>query len=165
MNRFIDDVSVLAIEDCLIGKVSELFRSNQILAMNTDDIQNLAGEATESSVERKRLEEKCKILNAGLWGLQQLQKQRQFARQTQWNVMPLADEENKSNKTASSSEEASIGSPIMGSSSVMDVSEAPELQDTKDEEWSLPALPTQASKEKKKGKKKLSRELLDVFDV
>jgi len=80
MNRFIDDVSVLAVEDCLIGKVAELFRSDKVLDMSSDDISRLAGETAESSVERKRLVDKRKMLDDGLRGLKGLQKQKQFTR-------------------------------------------------------------------------------------
>jgi hypothetical protein len=76
LNRFIDDVSVLGIENCLIGKVPELFRSTKILKLSPEDISRLAGETAESSVERDRLEEKREILNAGLQDLVGLKKQR-----------------------------------------------------------------------------------------
>jgi hypothetical protein len=54
VSRFVDDVSVLAIEDCLISKLPTLFRSSNVLPMIEGDISHLAGETQESSIERKR---------------------------------------------------------------------------------------------------------------
>lgn len=119
MNRFIDDVSVLAIEDCLIAKLSGLFRSCKVLKMSPDDISRLAGETTESSVERKRLVEKRKILDAGLRGLKGLQKQKQFARPAEWDPVSSEDVEEQPDKTTLDSERASIASSIRGLSPAM----------------------------------------------
>lgn len=44
MSRFVDDVSVLAIEDCFISKLPMLFRSSNVLNMSDEDISRLAGE-------------------------------------------------------------------------------------------------------------------------
>ncbi|KAJ9138996.1 p-loop containing nucleoside triphosphate hydrolase protein [Coniochaeta hoffmannii] len=76
VSRFIDDMSVLAIEDCLIGKLSTLFGSREVLNMSEQDISRLAGETAESSLERKRLEAKRGILETGLKGLKSLHKHR-----------------------------------------------------------------------------------------
>lgn len=95
LNRFIDDVSTLAIENCLIGKIPELFRSSHIVNMSPDDISRLAGEAAESSVERKRLSEKREILNTGLQELGGLKKQRLFAGPAEWNSREVKSEPDK----------------------------------------------------------------------
>ncbi|KAL8367053.1 hypothetical protein RB599_010965 [Gaeumannomyces hyphopodioides] len=76
VSRFIDDLSILAIEDCLISKLSTLFRSSNVLEMSAEDISRLAGETQESSLERKRLEAKRGILETGLQGLKSLHKRR-----------------------------------------------------------------------------------------
>lgn len=76
VSRFIDDVSVLAIEDCLISKLSMLFRSKNVLEMSEQDRSRLAGETPESSLERKRLEAKRGILETGLQSLKSLHKRR-----------------------------------------------------------------------------------------
>lgn len=119
MNRFIDDVSVLAVEDCLIGKVSGLFRSSKVLEMSPDDISRLVGETAESSVERKRLVEKRKILDTGLRGLKGLQKQKQFTCSTEWDPVSLGDVEEMLDKITFDSESASIASSVRGSSPAM----------------------------------------------
>ncbi|KAM3521620.1 hypothetical protein MY4038_008968 [Beauveria bassiana] len=76
LSRFIDDISVLAIEDCLISKLPTLFRSSNVLHMSDEDIFRLAGETQESSIERKRLEGKRETLETGLQGLKNLLKRR-----------------------------------------------------------------------------------------
>lgn len=58
-------MSVLAIEDCFLKKISTLFRSS-LVEMNDEDISRLAGETEECSRERSRLEEKRVILEASL---------------------------------------------------------------------------------------------------
>ncbi len=79
MSRFVDDVSVLAIEDCFISKLPILFRSSNVLNMSDEDISRLAGETQASSVERKRLEGKRGTLETGLQGLKNLLKRRTVA--------------------------------------------------------------------------------------
>lgn len=74
VDRFIDDVSTLAIENCLISKLCTLFRSSNVLEMSPEDLSDLAGETPESSLERQRLEAKRKILKTGLQSLKSLNK-------------------------------------------------------------------------------------------
>lgn len=87
--------------------------------MSPDDISRLAGETTESSIERKRLAEKRKILLAGLRGLKGLQNQKQFARPAEWDLVSSEDVEEKSDKTTHDSEISSIASSVRGPSPVM----------------------------------------------
>lgn len=108
LSRFVDDLSVLAIEDCLIGKVSELFRSNKVLNMSPEDISRLAGETTESFVERQRLVEKHKTLDAGLRGLKSLKTQRQFAHSTERDSVSPEGVASMPNQTTLDSENASV---------------------------------------------------------
>ncbi|KAH7037042.1 P-loop containing nucleoside triphosphate hydrolase protein [Microdochium trichocladiopsis] len=72
INRFIDDISVIAIEDCLVKKLSGLFKAKKVLAMTDEEISRLAGETEESVAERKRLEEKKHVLQQALRGLKTL---------------------------------------------------------------------------------------------
>jgi GTP-binding protein EngB required for normal cell division len=111
VNRFIDDVSVLAIEDCLVGKISELFRSSKVWKMSPEDISRLAGESRESSVERKRLVEKREVLHEGLRGLRGLKTQRQFAHPAEWDPVPSEDVERKPGKTTLAASPVSVASP------------------------------------------------------
>ncbi|KAI1878828.1 hypothetical protein JX265_003005 [Neoarthrinium moseri] len=185
LNRFIDDVSVLAIENCLIGKLTELFRPRRILKMSPEDISRLAGETAESSVERNRLFERRKILEAGLRSLNGLQKQKQFVHPAGWDPVSPEDMENKPSKPTLSSESASVASSIKGPSSVMnsqdeanppldgdfELADAPrngslmaqESHITRDEEWDLASPSTQVAK-KGKGKKKVTRHLWEELD-
>ena len=139
MCRFIDDVSVLAIEDCLIGKVSKLFRSSVVLKLSFEDVSRLAGETKKSSVERRRLGEKHKILDTGLQGLKSLQKQRPFARPAEWGPAPPGDAESKSDRVGTSSEEASITPSVGGSSVDLQTEEwvVDETQIPRDEQWDV----------------------------
>ncbi len=139
MNRFIDDVSVLAIEDCLIGGVSDLFRPRKVLKMSPEDISRLAGETTESSVERKHLEEKRDILDAGLRGLKGLQKQRRFAHRGEWKPVSSEDVKSKAGKTTPSPENASTASSVKGAFPVMNSRDQADLPP--DEGFQLPAAP------------------------
>lgn len=162
MNRFIDDVSVLAIEDCLIGKVAKLFRSSQFLEMSPDDVSRLAGETEESSVERKHLIQKRKILDTGLRGLKDLQGQRQIANPAPSDLMSSADSENESNEITPGSRKPSTASSIRGATPTLSLQEVLESQEPCENDWNFITPSDQAKKSK--GKKRLDRELLAVFE-
>jgi hypothetical protein len=164
MNRFIDDVSVLAIEDCLIGKVAKLFRSSQFLEMSPDDVSRLAGETEESSVERKHLIQKRKILDVGLRGLKDLQRQKQIINPAPGDLMSLADSENESDKITPGSRKASTPSSIRGVSPTLSLQEGQESQEPWENEWNF-TIPSDQATKKSKGKKRLGRELLDIFEA
>lgn len=108
VSRFIDDVSVLAIEDCLIGKLSTLFRSKNVVEMSGEDISRLAGETQESSLERNRLEVKHQILEKGLRGLKSLRKSRNVANPPKQDQVASQDSDQMSATTPSQSEKASV---------------------------------------------------------
>lgn len=108
VSRFIDDVSILAIEDCLISKLSTLFRSSNVLKMSDEDISRLAGETQESSIERKRLEAKRGILETGLQGLKSLHKRRNVVNPPKQDQVASEDSEQMSAMTPSWSEKASV---------------------------------------------------------
>ncbi|KAH7176009.1 P-loop containing nucleoside triphosphate hydrolase protein [Dactylonectria macrodidyma] len=108
VRRFIDDVSTLAIEVCLISKLSTLFRSRNVLEMSDQDRSRLAGETPESSLERKRLEAKRGILETGLQSLKSLHKRRNVASPPKQNQVASEDSEQMYAMTPSGSEKASI---------------------------------------------------------
>lgn len=108
MSRFIDNMSILAIEDILISKVSMLFRSSNVLEMKDEDLSLLAGETQESSQERRRLEVKQETLNTGLRGLKGLQKRRNVINETKRDQVGPRDSDNVAATTPSTPEEASI---------------------------------------------------------
>jgi len=108
VSRFIDDVSILAIEDCLISKLPTLFRSSNVLEMSGQDISRLTGETQESSLERKRLEAKRGILETGLQSLKSLHKRRNVIKSLKEDQAASEDSEQMSAMTPSRSEKASI---------------------------------------------------------
>ncbi|KAL5611138.1 hypothetical protein FOBRF1_007255 [Fusarium oxysporum] len=63
-----------SVEDCLISKLPSLFTSGNVAEMSDEELNLLAGETEESSVERKRLELKQSILEKGLQDLKSLYK-------------------------------------------------------------------------------------------
>lgn len=69
-------MSVLAVEDCLIGKLPALFRSKDFPDMSDEDLSDLVGETKESGQERGRLEAKRGILKTGLRSLKSLHKRK-----------------------------------------------------------------------------------------
>lgn len=103
MTRFIDDVSNLAIEDCLISKLSSLFRSTDVLGLSAEDISGMAGETPESSIERQRLEAKRKILKSGLQSLKSLNKRRDAIKHMGKALIASEDSDQVSVKTRTSS--------------------------------------------------------------
>lgn len=105
MNRFIDDVSVLAIEDCLISKLSTLFRSSNVLNMEEEEISRLAGETEESSQERKRLEAKSEVLEKALRDLKNLLKRRNVLHLTKQDQETSKDSEPTASMTPNGTEE------------------------------------------------------------
>lgn len=167
MNRFIDDVSVLAIEDCLIGKVAKLFRSSQFLEMSPEDVSRLARETEESSVERKHLIQKRKILDAGLRGLKNLQRQRQIYNPAPADHMSLADpdadSENESDKFIPGSGKTSTASSLSGVSPKLSVQEVLETQEPWEDVPNF-TIPSDQVTKISKEKKRLDRELLAVFE-
>jgi hypothetical protein len=108
VSRFIDDVSILAIEDCLVSKLPTLFRSSNVLEMSRKDISRLAGETQESSLERKRLEAKRGILETGLQGLKSLHKRRNVVNRPKQDQVASEDSEQMSAMTPNRSEKASV---------------------------------------------------------
>ncbi|KAJ2979473.1 hypothetical protein NQ176_g3234 [Zarea fungicola] len=60
--KFIDDVSVLAVERCLINKLPSLFPAETILDLRDDEIAHIAIESDALSLERNRYREKLAIL-------------------------------------------------------------------------------------------------------
>lgn len=101
---------MLAIEDCLVGKLSELFTPHDVLDMSPEEIFRLASESPESTLERAYLVQKRKILESGLPILKGFQKRRSaFMNQVERGAVASEHSESKSVKTESSSEERWMG--------------------------------------------------------
>jgi hypothetical protein len=56
----------LAIEDCLVGKLSGLFTATLVLDMDEVEVGHLAGESSKTTKQRIQFEEKQVVLGAGL---------------------------------------------------------------------------------------------------
>lgn len=65
MKKFIDDVSVLAVEQCLISQLPSLFLSESILYPDDDDVLRVASESERAGLERARYVEKPAVLEDG----------------------------------------------------------------------------------------------------
>ncbi|TLD33329.1 hypothetical protein PspLS_00642 [Pyricularia sp. CBS 133598] len=66
VKEVIDHIGVLAIEDCLIQKLPEIFSPATVHGLTADEIHNIAAESPEAAAERARATEKLKILHKGL---------------------------------------------------------------------------------------------------
>ncbi|CAH0046486.1 unnamed protein product [Clonostachys solani] len=66
LKKFVDDVSVLAIEQCLVQKLPSIFSSDFICDLTDEQVGRLAGESADLSIERSRMTEKRKLLQEGL---------------------------------------------------------------------------------------------------
>lgn len=65
MKKFIDDVSVLAVERCLVNKLPHLLQAESVLDLKDDEVARLAGETQGAAMERERCTEKLAILEDG----------------------------------------------------------------------------------------------------
>ncbi|TVY76848.1 Interferon-induced GTP-binding protein Mx3 [Fusarium oxysporum f. sp. cubense] len=135
VNRFIDDVSVLAIEDCLIGKLPSLFTSSNVAEMSDEELNFLAGETEESSAERGRLELKLGILEKGLQDLKSLYKRSTVVGHRGYHGLSSEDSDKVSAITQSRSEKGSsitdgggTASEVFGEATPMNEEQHPALQ-------------------------------------
>jgi hypothetical protein len=62
---FISNVTVLAIENCLISKIQGMFDYSKVLNMDVDELEAIAGESVEIRQERSRLEDRIAELEHG----------------------------------------------------------------------------------------------------
>lgn len=72
MKRYVDDVSVLAIEKCLLQNLLTIFTSDTVLNLPPSVIQRVAGESEETAVERDAATEKLRVLEYAMTILNQL---------------------------------------------------------------------------------------------
>ncbi|KAK0618879.1 P-loop containing nucleoside triphosphate hydrolase protein [Immersiella caudata] len=101
LSRFIDDMSVLAFENRLISKLPTLLRSSNFPEMGDEAaLHELAGETDESSLERRRLEEKRGTLKKGLQDLKSLQKRKNLVKRPKQEQGPQEESERMSAMSA-----------------------------------------------------------------
>ncbi|KIL93924.1 hypothetical protein FAVG1_02486 [Fusarium avenaceum] len=117
VDRFIDDVSVLAIEDCLISKLSSLFRSGFVAEMSDEELSLLAGETEESRSKREHLTAKRGILEKGLQDLKSLNKHRTIIDLTNQDDSGLEDPKKVATITQNGSGTSSVATTSIGAAS------------------------------------------------
>ncbi|CAG9975170.1 unnamed protein product [Clonostachys byssicola] len=71
-DRFIDDISVMAVERCLMSKLPGILTPIKAVELEDDELLRLVGESEESIDERLRLTEKLEILRNGLRDINRL---------------------------------------------------------------------------------------------
>lgn len=65
LRRFVDDVSVLAVEECLMSNAPSLFNRDHVDDLDEEEIRRLAGESDGAAAERERLTEKLNVFERG----------------------------------------------------------------------------------------------------
>lgn len=108
IERFIDDVSVLAVENCFIGKLPELFKPQDVAGLSPEDISRLAREAEETSFARNALEQKRKTLMAGLQRLKTFNIDRALSRAASQDAEVTEDTSDEDTSDEDTSDEDSV---------------------------------------------------------
>jgi hypothetical protein len=72
LKKVVDDISVLAVEECLIQRLPTLFTPETVFNLDEDVIQRIAAESEESAAERERSTRRLRILETGLRDLSRL---------------------------------------------------------------------------------------------
>lgn len=72
LKKVVDDISVLAIKECQIQKLPNLFMSETVFCLDDTVIERIADESEESRAERELCSTKLRILEAGLRDLSRL---------------------------------------------------------------------------------------------
>ncbi|TWU71553.1 hypothetical protein ED733_003071 [Metarhizium rileyi] len=77
--NLIDAVSVLAVEQCLVGKLPSLFQAELILDLEDDEITHLAQESDGAAIKRVQCNDKLAVLEAGKEDLNRLDSHRSLS--------------------------------------------------------------------------------------
>jgi len=72
LKKFVDDISVLAIERCLIIKLPDLFSPQVVAGFDDAEVRSLAAESPEAAEERTRCTLKMDVLKEGMKDLRRL---------------------------------------------------------------------------------------------
>ncbi|OCK86956.1 interferon-induced GTP-binding protein Mx [Cenococcum geophilum 1.58] len=109
LKNVVDDVGVLAVEDCLLKQLPSLFHPESICDMAEEDINRLTMESEGYSTERKRCSERLAVLEAGLGDLKRLNKHRPIIVENSLSTSGKAEE--KRSEDTISQPESSISTP------------------------------------------------------
>ncbi|KAJ3568840.1 hypothetical protein NPX13_g6281 [Xylaria arbuscula] len=66
LRNFTDNITILAIENCLVKDIPSIFTTSMVSQMQDDMLERLAAESSEMQVERAELEAECETLQKGL---------------------------------------------------------------------------------------------------
>jgi hypothetical protein len=72
LSKVIDDLSVLAVEGCLVRKLPGLLSADVLTDLADEDVARLGAESEEATAERARLKEKLRVLESSLTELKRL---------------------------------------------------------------------------------------------
>ncbi|KFA51298.1 hypothetical protein S40293_04398 [Stachybotrys chartarum IBT 40293] len=76
LDRFIDDISVIAVEGCLIRRLPSLLTPSTVLELESAEISHLVGENDETASRRTNLTNKLQTLQKGLQDIKRFQRHR-----------------------------------------------------------------------------------------
>lgn len=85
----VDIFSELAIEQCLLQQLPEMFTPEVVFALEPDEIESIAAESEESRVERSRTMEKLKILEGTLKVLHSLDRHKSVGEKASSNFFVI----------------------------------------------------------------------------
>lgn len=74
MKKYVDYVSVLAIEQCLLQRLPGIFTTEGVVDMGDDEVQRIASESSDTAAERLAVKEKRQVLEVALVELKRLRK-------------------------------------------------------------------------------------------
>lgn len=72
MKIIVDNFAVIAVENCLLDRLSDIFSPETVIGFDDDLVSKIAAETEDSQIERARVIKKLKILEAGLQTLSRL---------------------------------------------------------------------------------------------
>ncbi|KAG6098635.1 hypothetical protein E4U14_007447 [Claviceps sp. LM454 group G7] len=142
MNKFIDDVSVLAVEQCLISKLPDLFPDDILVDFKDEEIARLAGETEAASKQREKCSQKLAVLEDGRRDLMNLAMTGSLDSEVD-DVIPKVSSANESHGEDSGSDPTPLPSPsiepiikaVEGCLESLEASAAEEVPDEKETPW------------------------------
>ncbi|KAG6118852.1 hypothetical protein E4U13_008227 [Claviceps humidiphila] len=117
MNKFIDDVSVLAVEQCLVSKLPDLFPDEILFDFKDEEIARLAGETEAASKQRVLFNQKLAVLEDGRRDLMNLAMTGSFDTKEDEDddVIPKVSDANECGDENFGSDATPLSSPSVGS--------------------------------------------------